>query len=873
MSAWRLFVHQFADFVVLLLLLATLVSFVLGDYVEAGAIAAIVLLNAVIGFVQERRADAALEALRTLAAPVASVLRDGSRHTIAARELVPGDVIFLEAGNYAPADAQLIESVNLSANEAALTGESMAVEKRAESVIDPGAPVADRVNMVFGGALIATGRGRAIVTATGAHTELGMIARLMAAIEEDKTPLQRRLNRLGKSLSLAALAVCLLVLLLQLSRATDVGLIGRFGVAHYVQSQAQAIKEGFILAVSLAVAAVPEGLAAIVTINLALGMREMVNHHALVRRLHAVETLGSTTVICSDKTGTMTQNAMMAVRIYAGGRLYRVTGSGYQPDGEFFEQIGGDESRIDPAAETHAPLRLLLSAAALCSDAVIEQMPDGPRLIGDPTEGAIIAAAAKAGLRREALENGQPRIDEIAFDAVRRSMTTLHRDGAARVAYVKGAPEAILPRCGNDTRSLMALTTQMGEQALRVIAVAKKDLRASDTRSLADQTGEGLSFLGLIGMIDPPRPEVADAIELAAMAGVRTIMITGDNPVTARAVAAQVGLHKPAEGQRGDANGTLLGSQINALDDGALRQRLASVSVIARASPEHKLRLVQALRSDGHIVAMTGDGVNDAPALKQADIGVAMGLTGTDVSKESADIVLTDDNFASIVRTLKQGRVIYANIRKFVGYLLGCNAAEVLIILTASALGWPSPLTAIQLLWLNIVTDGAPSLALGLEPAEPDVMQQPPRPPRESILNTRMVTLLGVQAISLAVCVLAVYAVARASALPQSGTLAYFTLALAELPLAYAARSERQSAFKLGLFKNKKMQWAVASSLLLVLATVFIPAANVLFDTMPITAWQVLLICAVAFVPAIAVEAVKHLLRSASATSPARARG
>ncbi len=877
---WRVFARQFLDFIVLLLLAATVVSFVPGDIVEAAVIFAIVMLNALIGFYQERRADSALEELRKLAAPSAVVLRSAVRQAIPASDLVPGDVIFLDSGNYVPADARLVESINLQVNEAALTGESMQVDKRSDSIIDAGAAIADRVNMVFSSTLVTRGRARAIVTATGLRTEIGMIAKMMAAIEVEQTPLQRKLNRLGKMLSLAALAVCAVVLLIQLATETNLSLISQFGVVTYLQREAASINRVFILAVSLAVAAVPEGLAAIVTINLALGMRAMVKHHVLARRLHAVETLGSTTVVCSDKTGTMTQNAMLVVRAYVDGRLYRISGQHYEPVGEFLEVTAdGLEIPCEPAAPAQSSLRRLLRDGVLCSDALVEQFDDGYRMVGDPTEGALVAAAAKAAVHRDAVESESPRIYEFPFDSDTKRMMTVHRrsSGAGRFAVVKGAPEVLIPMCsevldGNGSayactpdlhHMLLTLTAQMGEQALRVLAVAEKRIvDEQEGEALLPQLSGGLLFVGLFGMIDPPRPEVADAIRVARDAGVRTIMITGDNPITARAIAQQVGIVQAVNGTEAAMSDVLLGHDIDAMSEAELTRRLQTTRVFARVSPSHKLRLVTALRAEGHIVAMTGDGVNDAPALKQADIGVAMGLTGTDVSKEVADIVLTDDNFASIVGALAQGRVIYANIRKFVAYLLGCNAAEILVILFATLAGWPSPLTAIQLLWVNLVTDGVPALALGLEPPEPDIMRRPPRPPSEPILNRRMQLQLSVQAITLAATVLAIYSVARTVAPALANTLAYLTLSLSQLPLAFVMRSESLSVFAVGLFRNRMMLLASLSSIVLVLATVYVPPIAALFDITPVPLEWLLASALISLVPALALELFKAAARA-----------
>ena len=902
---WRLFVAQFQDFVVLLLIAAVVVSFALGDTLEAVAILSIVLLNAAIGLTQERRADAAMAELQKLAAPEAHVLRDGVRQSIPARELVPGDIVFLEAGNYVPTDMQLIESANLRVNESALTGESEAVLKQAEQVVALAAPIGDRINMAFGGTLVTHGRGRGIVTATGLRTEMGLIARMMAAIEEEATPLQRKLNQLGKTLSLIALGLCALVFLIELARNTDLGLITTAGLMMYLRTEATAINEFFVLAVSLAVAAVPEGLAAIVTINLAMGMREMVKQHALIRRLNAVETLGSTTVICSDKTGTLTQNAMAVTAVFAGDVSYRVTGERNEPSGEFIEQDNAQQVGLDGACAV--PLTQLLRGALLCSDAILEKYDGHYRIVGDATEGALVLAAAKAGLWRDEAERTYPRIDELPFDSERKMMTTIHAihtmhddtpDAAQRLIITKGAPDEVLLRCNafvnsaGETQALcdeqrqhvLTINAEMGTRALRVLAVATRMLHASEIENpkLVLSAVEGskiennLTFIGLLGMMDPPRPEVPSAIQTAREAGIRTVMITGDYPITAQAIAAQIGLAKVIGNWRlvidpqlpitnNQLPALITGPQIEAMDDDELARRAKNANVFARVSPEHKVRIVSAFKRNGHVVAMTGDGVNDAPALKRADIGIAMGITGTDVSKETADMVLTDDNFASIVRAVEQGRVVYANIRKFVAYLLGCNVAEIFILLLATLAGLRNPLSAIQLLWLNLMTDGAPALALGLEQGEPDLMRRPPRPAHEPIINQRMTLNLLVQTAMLVCVVLGIYVVALARFPAQATTMAFVTLGLAELPLAYTSRSERFSVFQIGLFSNRKMQWAVLLSLVGMLAVVYVPFLNPIFGTLPLGLAQWAWVLPAAMVPAVVAEIIKWALRHRSA--------
>jgi len=885
---WRLFLDQFRDFVVLLLIAASVVSALLGDTIEAVAIMAIVILNAIIGLVQERKADQALEALKKMAAPDAFVLRDGRRVKVPARELTPGDIVFLEAGNYVPADIRLAESYNLQINESALTGESEPVTKRADQVIEPGAPIGDRLNTAFSSTVVTYGRGKGIVTATGQRTEIGMIARMLGEIEEESTPLQKRLNQLGKTLSLIALTLCGLVFVIEVARNTDVGLIFSQGFDAYLAAYSKAITDFFILAVSLAVAAVPEGLAAVVTINLALGMREMVKRNALIRRLSAVETLGSATVICTDKTGTLTQNAMNVARIVAGGREYAVTGERYEPKGDIRE-IGANGPSSEGAGL--APdVTMLLRGALLCNDALLEASgahDDQPtwRMVGDPTEGALVVAAARAGLWRHDLEQLLPRIAEAPFDADRKMMTTIHRDRntGALVAYTKGAPDIVLSRCSHwlvegqvkplteaDRRAWLEKNAALASEALRVLAVATRTVSEAELKQAQDAGGgpalakiaeRDMTFVGLLGMIDPPRPEVIPAIRQAKEAGIRTIMITGDYPATARAIARQIGLLTDNEQRASRNSDVVTGAELEAMSDDALRETVKTTSVFARVAPEHKVRIVTAVRSNGHVAAMTGDGVNDAPALKRADIGVAMGITGTDVSKETADMVLTDDNYASIVRAVEQGRIIYSNIRKFVFYLLGCNVAEIFIILGATLAGLRSPLTAIQLLWLNLMTDGAPALALGLEKGDPDVMKVPPRPAKEPIINRRMALGMATQTVALMGAVLGIYAIALQIFPAQAETMAFAALAFAELPLAYTSRSERYSVVRVGLFSNRAMQWAVLASIAGLLAVMYIPFFNPVFDTAPLTLQQWALLLPAIFAPALVAEITKAVAR------------
>ncbi len=863
---WKKLLEQFSSFLVIILILAAVVSAVLGEFVQAIAITAIVLLNAALGVVQERRAEEAMAALQKLSAPEAQAVRGGRRHTVPAREIVVGDLVLLEAGNYVPADMRLVESANLRIEEAALTGESVPVDKNADLVLGPDTHLGERHNMAFSGTLVSYGRGKGLVVATGMQTQIGQIAELLQSVEIEATPLQRKLDQLGKVLGWAALAVSGLVFLLGWVRGYDP-------------------LEIFLVAVSLAVAAVPEGLPAVVTVTLALGMREMIQRNALVRRLSSVETLGSTTVICSDKTGTLTQNMMTATRMWVDGTVFEIhaneknTGDGPEaPDG-IFRVNGSQVDLSDYPASTTA-----LWVAVLDNDADFEAAEDGSyRVVGDPTEVALIVAANRAGARRKELEQAYPRIDEIPFDSSRKRMTTVHKvlkpkpedaspfyDGSLldwEVAATKGAPDVVLDLCTHyqtiedvtepmsdeKRQRILDANEAMAQEALRVIALAYRVEKDVPDQATPETVEKDLIFVGLIGMIDPARPEVPPALELARAAGVRTVMITGDYPDTAQAIAEDIGLMQ--EGHQ-----VLTGRDLEGMDAERLMQEAKRTDIFARVTPEHKVRIVNALKAANQVVAMTGDGVNDAPALKRADIGIAMGITGTDVAKETADMVLTDDNYASIVAAIDQGRVIYANIRKFVFYLLSCNGAEILTILTAIMVGVPSPLTAIQLLWLNLVTDGAPALALGMEKGEPDIMDKPPRPVSEAIINSEMWSRIGIQTVAIAAVTLTAYFIGRSFFPAAAGTMAFATISFSELLRAFTSRSDRYPLLKIGIFTNKAMLYAVATSAMLLLAVIYVPFLQPIFDTIPLGAAQWAIILPLLLVPAVVAEITKAFL-------------
>ncbi|MEQ1830775.1 MAG: HAD-IC family P-type ATPase, partial [Pirellula sp.] len=714
---WKKLVAQFKDLVILILIFAAVLSGVLGEWVDALAILAIVVLNGVIGFVQEQHAEQAMSALLRMSAPSAKVIRNGTHQTIPAATLVPGDIIQVEAGDNIPADARLVQSFSLSIQEAALTGESVPVEKNADVVLAADTPLGDRRNMIYMGTVAASGKAWGMVTQIGMQTELGNIAGMLARHEPEPTPLQRRLSELGRVL----IVICLVI----------VGVI--FGLQVWRGGN---VIEAFLVSVSLAVAAVPEGLPAVVTIALALGVQRMAKRNALVRKLPSVETLGSVSVICSDKTGTLTRNEMTVQEIATSTERFRVTGIGYAPRGEFM--------RNDTAIQITEKddVFLALKIGAWCNSAEIAPNPNGDQtwqVIGDPTEGALVVAAMKARLELSARR--AEILYEIPFDSTRKLMSVVVRERDGKLLFSKGAPEILLAKC-NQVHSegkiepltdslrqrLLDANAEMASQALRVLALAYR-------RNINDQLGSDLEsqlvFVALVGMIDPPREEAKVAVAKCRGAGIRPVMITGDHPATAFAVAKKIGLTS------GDER-VLSGTELEQLTDVQLGEQVESIAVYARATAEHKLRIVQAWKSRGHVVAMTGDGVNDAPAIKAADIGIAMGITGTDVTKEASDMVLTDDNFASIVSAVEEGRGIFDNIQKVLQFLLSCNFGEILLMLVASLLGWPAPLLPIQLLWINLVTDGLPALALSLEPPEPGVMNRPPRRARESILTWRL---------------------------------------------------------------------------------------------------------------------------------------
>ena len=901
-----IFLRQFRSFLIIILMAATAISFFLGERLDAWVILAILLACAGLGFVQEYRAEKAAAALQKMAAPTAAVIREGKEQVIQAREVVPGDLLVLHTGDRVAADGRLLEQINLMADEAVLTGESTAVSKRLEALAEADLPLGDRTCLVFGGSVITYGRGRAIITATGMNTEFGRIARMLAEVKQEKTPLEVRMDTIGKVLSLICLAV-----------AAGASLLGVFRGHGWL--------EMLIWGISLAVAAVPEALPAVVTGALAIGTTRMARQNAIVKRLPAVETMGCTTVICTDKTGTLTKNEMTARRLFLDGRELEVTGMGYEPAGLFLEN--GRES----APATDPVLGVAARVALLCNDADLEEDAGVWRLRGDPTEGALLTLAQKAGLSAARVSPDYPRVSEIPFDAQRRMMTTIHRHGENFWAYVKGAPEALLsqsariltrererPLTEADRGEIMARAGAMAGQALRVLGLAYRGLDGLPEPAPGVVEAD-LVWVGLVGLMDPPRPEAKGAVARCREAGIRVIMVTGDHPDTARAVAGEIGLiesypdrlpERPSEAPdfpsplRGEGQGggekvwhklddaevssspqpdpsgegpvqekrhVVTGTELNRMDDAELGEILAGVRVFARVAPEHKLRLVNALKDRGEVVAMTGDGVNDAPALKRADIGVAMGITGTEVTKETAAMILADDNFATLVAAVEEGRAIFDNIKKYLVFLLSCNLCEILVLTGAFFLGMPLPLIAIQILMVNLTTDGLPALALGVDPKAPDIMARPPRRPDEGVFTRSVNLLLVVIALWMTLIIVPVFTYyfywnpagydSYQAALTRAQTMVFLLIVLFEMVNAFNCRSDIHSVFKVGFFRNRFLVVAVAVSITVTVAVVQYPSLARLFHTAPLslTDWALAAGLSLTLIPV--VEAAKWWVR------------
>jgi Ca2+-transporting ATPase len=854
----HMFLDEFKDIFILLLIAATIFSAIIGyyemlqggEFMEAYAdtitISTIIILCAVTGFAQEYRAEKAVEALKRLAAPKARVIRDGKEIIIPAREVVPGDILVLEEGDHVPADARLIEVVELKANEAILTGESTPVDKEL-TVLKEETPISERRNMVLSATHIVYGRGRAVVTATGMNTEFGKIAERVQTAEEEETPLQKKLDKFAGKIAKVVVAVCVLIFALE-----------AFEVIMKMHFEAEGFIQAFMSSISLAISAVPEGLPAIVTIALALGAREFAKRNTVVRRLSSAETLGAVTVICSDKTGTITKGEMTVRQIYVDGKIIEVTGAGYEPKGEFRQ----GEDTVKPEGS----LEYLLKIGTLCNNASLRRNDQNStwEIFGDPTEGALIVAAAKAGFEKETLEKSYPRINEIPFTSERKRMTTIHKVPDGEIyAFMKGAPEIVLEKCTHileggkeqklteeEKKKVLEINEQLAGNALRVLAMAYRRLPPSTEKYTADSIEREMVFVGLQGMIDPPREEAIEANKKCQKAGIKTVMITGDHKLTAVAVAKEVGIYK-----EGDM--VLTGAELDKMSDEEFEKIVEKVTVYARVSPEHKLRIVNALKKKGHIVAMTGDGVNDAPAVKAADVGVAMGVSGTDVTKEAADLILTDDNFATIVKAVEQGRIIYDNIRKYARFLISCNFDELLVIGTFAILGgifapelFPLPLLPAMILWINLVTDGAPAVALATDLPDIDVMERPPRKPEEGILHGMgafIITSFILQATgTILVFCLEYYVwpshpwmlpdgtideVARQLTYREATTTAFVQAALFELFVVWNCRSEKHSVWRMGrkAFQNKFFVIADLTSVALTLGITYIPITQQLF--------------------------------------------
>jgi len=833
-SAWHTLAAQFKNVLIVILLAATLLSGVLGHVLEAGVIAVIVLFAVFLGFIQEYRAERALEALRKMAAPLARVIRDGAEHSIPSREVVPGDLVVLRAGDRVPADCRITTAVNLAIDEAPLTGESAAISKTSADLAADQLAIGDRRNMAYAGTVVTYGRGQAVVVATGMSTEFGRISGLVQTVQAGRTPLQENLDTLGRTLGKAALVVVVLIVALGLRRGLPVLDMLIFGIA-------------------LAVAVVPEALPAVVTISLAIGVRRMVKRNVLVRRLAVVETLGSTSVICSDKTGTLTKNEMTVREVFAGGRPLTVSGVGYEPVGTF--QSADGQVAIGPATLE------MLRAGALASDAKLHRDDERWQIVGDPTEGALVVAAAKAGLELASLERQFPRTAEITFSSERRRMTTFHTDAGASLAYSKGATDVVLDGCTYwvspsgeslltpaDRDRLRGVEERMARDGLRVLAIARKH---AATLTDAEQH---MTLLGLVGIMDPPRPEAREAVHRCQHAGIKPVMITGDHPVTATTIARELGLL--ASGR------VVSGHDLEAMSDTELQHQIREISVYARVSPADKLRVIAGWQTHRDVVAMTGDGVNDAPALKKADVGIAMGITGTDVSKEAAAITLLDDNFASIVAAVEEGRIVFANIKKYLTYLLSSNVGEILLMAGATLAGLPLPLTAVQILYVNLATDGLPALALAVDPPEKDLMHRKPRNPRAGIFTRPLLVLLLTGGIWSALVNISLFAWLLRSGRPvhEAMSMTFVSLVLIQFFKAYNYRSDRLSVLQRPL-ANRWLNLAVLWEMVLLGLILYVPWLQRPFATFSLSTTDWILVTALALTIVPVLEAVKWMER------------
>ncbi|MBU5669703.1 cation-translocating P-type ATPase [Peptoniphilus sp. MSJ-1] len=835
---------QILDPMIIILLIASIVSFAVGERLDATIIIAIVVVNAFLSIYQEGKAEEAIEALQKMSSPKAKIIRDGETIEVDSTTLVPGDIIVLETGDIVPADLRLIESSNLKIDESSLTGESVPVEKDYKVTYDGKMEIGDRENIAYSSTIVTYGRGMGVVVETGHETEIGKIATSIATVGDEQTPLQRKLAGLSKILGILVIVICALVLLIGVLYKNDP-------------------LEMFMTAISLAVAAVPEGLPAIVTIVLSIGMGKMAERNAIVKKLLAVETLGTTTVICSDKTGTLTQNEMTVTKVFTNDKVYDVNGTGYDPEGHI--EIEGKEV----SAKDDETLKLITSIAALTNDAKLKITGKDSSITGDPTEGALLTFAEKANNPVDELNKNHERIEEIPFDSDRKMMTTFHKnffDGIA--SFTKGAPDVVLERCnkilinGKEVELTKELRDRVLEKnsefaraALRCLAYAYRKFDSVPNEITSENIEKDMVFVGLTGMIDPARPEVKLAIEECRTAGIRPVMITGDYLETGLAIAKDLGIATSDDE-------AIMGRELNEMSDAELREIVKEKTVFTRVSPENKVQIVTALKENGHIAAMTGDGVNDAPAIKKADIGIAMGITGTDVAKNTAEVILTDDNFATIVNAVEEGRIIYSNIKKFVAYLLSCNLGEVLIVLISILLDIPVPLIPIQLLWLNLVTDSFPALALGVEKGEEDIMNEPPRDPDEPILDSEIKLTVAIQSIAITVATLGAYFIGikwygMGEGLGHARTMAFVTLILCELLRSYTSRSIDKTLMQIGIFSNKRLVIATIFSFLLMLVVVYVPVLNDAFGLMRLGTKEIAVVVVASFIPLVVGEIQK----------------
>lgn len=843
-------IAQFADFLIIILLIAAGISAFVGEKEDAFVILAIVIINAILGIYQEGKAEKSVEALQKMSAPNAKVVREGIVVTLPAAEIVPGDVVVLEAGDIIPADMRLLDTSNMKVEEASLTGESVPVEKDSKSQIAGSVGIGDRHNMGFSSTIVTYGRGKGVVVGTGHNTEIGNIATKIQSYDDEETPLQVKLNQLGKVLGTLTILICIVVFLL-----------GSF--------QGRQVLDMLLTSISLAVAAIPEGLPAIVTIVLAIGMNRMAGKNAIVKKLLAVETLGATSVICSDKTGTLTQNEMTVVKAFVDDRILDIEGGGYDPVGD----VKCDGRRIN--INSLPNLRNLVSVGSLANDAQLDNSSGIYKITGDPTEGAIITFAGKLGQTAEQLNMVYPRIGELPFDSVRKMMTTFHSNYINNkvVSFTKGAPDIVISRCTKIALNgkivdftdelknrVLSVNKRFARSALRVLSMAYNIWNDVPENPSPDFVEKDMIFVGLVGMIDPARPEVKESIKLCKAAGIETVMITGDYKETAYAIAKDLGMVE-SETQ------AIMGEELDNYSDEELREVVNKTKVYARVSPEHKVKIVTALKDNGYITSMTGDGVNDALALKKADIGVAMGITGTDVAKNTAEVILTDDNFSTIVNAVEEGRIIFSNIKKFVFFLLSCNIGEILLVFLSILLGWEVPLVPIQLLWLNLVTDSFPAMALGVENAEPGIMNQPPRNTKQPILDKSMMAGIVFQAVAIALAsLLSYYWASRmygvGKGLIHVRSVVFTTLITAELLRAFSSRSQTYTLFKIGFFSNIRMIQAVLVSFVLTVLVLYIPILNEIFDVMPLTMLDWRIILTFAFIPMLVGELYKDLFKN-----------